>query len=156
VVVQNVQGRQNRVLRNNTRGAVAARNRGVQNIVGNANLGGQANTFDDDVDKAPVQGLSLNEDNIFQVDQCDAFDSDVDDAPTAQTIGLKTSNFDQLYAYLKQHETHANENKMMLKRYTQHAIDPLALVPNVSPHQYPSKSLAIPQSAYVPPVNYQP
>ncbi|GJW63828.1 hypothetical protein Tco_0115712 [Tanacetum coccineum] len=43
-------------------------------------------------------------------------------------IGLKTSNYDQLYAYLKQHEVHANENKMMLERYTQHAIDPLAFV----------------------------
>ncbi|GJT39594.1 hypothetical protein Tco_0939459 [Tanacetum coccineum] len=40
--------------------------------------------------------------------------------------GLKTSNYDYLYAYLKQHEAHANENKMMLERYTQHAIDPLA------------------------------
>ncbi|GJX56754.1 hypothetical protein Tco_0286651 [Tanacetum coccineum] len=28
--------------------------------------------------------------------------------------GLKDSNFDQLYAYLKQHEAHANENKMIL------------------------------------------
>ncbi|GJY86925.1 hypothetical protein Tco_0500951 [Tanacetum coccineum] len=44
--------------------------------------------------------------------------------------GLKTSNYDQLYAYLKQHEAHANENKMMLERYTQHAIDPLAFVSN--------------------------
>ncbi|GJS32425.1 hypothetical protein Tco_0530807 [Tanacetum coccineum] len=33
--------------------------------------------------------------------------------------GLKDSNFDQLYAYLKQHEAHANENKMMLERLTQ-------------------------------------
>nr|GEX44724.1 NBS-containing resistance-like protein [Tanacetum cinerariifolium] len=48
-------------------------------------------------------------------------------------IGLKESNYDQLYAYLKQHEAHDNENKMMLERYNQHAIDPLALVPNVSP-----------------------
>ncbi|GKC63171.1 hypothetical protein Tco_1095769 [Tanacetum coccineum] len=29
--------------------------------------------------------------------------------------GLKESNYDQLYAYLKQHEAHANENKMMLE-----------------------------------------
>ncbi|GJR02067.1 hypothetical protein Tco_0525051 [Tanacetum coccineum] len=29
--------------------------------------------------------------------------------------GLKDSNYDQLYAYLKQHEAHANENKMMLE-----------------------------------------
>ncbi|GJZ81321.1 hypothetical protein Tco_0646315 [Tanacetum coccineum] len=50
--------------------------------------------------------------------------------------GLKTSNYDQLYAYLKQHEAHANENKMMLERYNQHAIDPLAFVSNVSPPQY--------------------
>ncbi|GJV44633.1 hypothetical protein Tco_1429169 [Tanacetum coccineum] len=27
-------------------------------------------------------------------------------------IGLRDSNYDQLYAYLKQHEAHANENKM--------------------------------------------
>nr|GEV04377.1 retrovirus-related Pol polyprotein from transposon TNT 1-94 [Tanacetum cinerariifolium] len=29
--------------------------------------------------------------------------------------GLRDSNYDQLYAYLKQHETHAKENKMMLE-----------------------------------------
>ncbi|GKB84362.1 hypothetical protein Tco_0956634 [Tanacetum coccineum] len=40
--------------------------------------------------------------------------------------GLETSNYDQLYAYLKQHEAHANENKIMLERYNQHAIDPLS------------------------------
>ncbi|GJZ66370.1 hypothetical protein Tco_0623066 [Tanacetum coccineum] len=49
--------------------------------------------------------------------------------------GLKTYNYDQLYAYLKQHEAHANENKMMLERYNQHAIDPLAFASNVSPSQ---------------------
>ncbi|GJS83307.1 hypothetical protein Tco_0749848 [Tanacetum coccineum] len=38
--------------------------------------GGQTNTFDNDVDEAPVQDLVLNKDNIFQDDQCDAFDSD--------------------------------------------------------------------------------
>ncbi|GKC75048.1 hypothetical protein Tco_1125822 [Tanacetum coccineum] len=70
--------------------------------------------------------------------------------------GLKTSNNDQLYAYLKQHDAHANKNKMMLERYTQHAIDPLALVSNVSTHQDPSQSSAIPQSTYVPLVNNQP
>ncbi|GKA52943.1 hypothetical protein Tco_0746258 [Tanacetum coccineum] len=40
--------------------------------------------------------------------------------------GLKQFNYDQLYAYLKQHEAYANENMMMLERYNQHAIDPLA------------------------------
>ncbi|GJW63866.1 hypothetical protein Tco_0115750 [Tanacetum coccineum] len=37
--------------------------------------------------------------------------------------GLKDSNFDQLYAYLKQHEAHANENKMILERLTQQTVD---------------------------------
>ncbi|GJS40812.1 retrovirus-related pol polyprotein from transposon TNT 1-94 [Tanacetum coccineum] len=46
----------------------------------------QGNTFDADVDNQPVQDLALNEDNIFQADECDAFDSDVNDEPTAQTI----------------------------------------------------------------------
>nr|GEW84560.1 hypothetical protein [Tanacetum cinerariifolium] len=42
--------------------------------------------------------------------------------------GLGDSNYDQLYAYLKQHEVYANENKMMLDRFTQHTVDPLALM----------------------------
>nr|GEX06989.1 hypothetical protein [Tanacetum cinerariifolium] len=50
--------------------------------------------------------------------------------------GLKDSNYDQLYAYLKQHETHAKENKMMLERFSQHTVDPLALMSNVSNPQY--------------------
>ncbi|GJR51709.1 hypothetical protein Tco_1402230 [Tanacetum coccineum] len=44
--------------------------------------------------------------------------------------GLKESNHDQLYAYLKQHESHANENKIMMERLNQHSHDPLALVSN--------------------------
>nr|GEV42895.1 retrovirus-related Pol polyprotein from transposon TNT 1-94 [Tanacetum cinerariifolium] len=44
--------------------------------------------------------------------------------------GLRDSNYDQLYAYLKQHETHANENKMILDRFTQHTMDHLALMSN--------------------------
>ncbi|GJT93402.1 hypothetical protein Tco_1082247 [Tanacetum coccineum] len=114
VVVQNVQGRQNRGQGNYARGAVTAGNGGVHNRVGNADpeyfkdkmllmqaqengavldedqllfiTGGQTNTFDDEVDEAPVQDLALNEDKIFQANQCDAFDSDVDEAPTAHTM----------------------------------------------------------------------
>ncbi|GKF00160.1 hypothetical protein Tco_0023510, partial [Tanacetum coccineum] len=48
--------------------------------------GEQGNTFDADVDNQLVQDLALNEDNIFQADECEAFDSNVDDEPTAQTI----------------------------------------------------------------------
>ncbi|GKC49959.1 hypothetical protein Tco_1072704 [Tanacetum coccineum] len=50
--------------------------------------------------------------------------------------GLRDSNYDQLYDYLKQHEAHINENKMMLDRFTQHIMDPLALMTNVSHQQY--------------------
>ncbi|GJU17453.1 hypothetical protein Tco_1145419 [Tanacetum coccineum] len=60
--------------------------------------GGQTNTFDDDVDEAPVQDLALNEDNVFQADQCDAFNSDVDEAPTAQTMFMENlSSADLIY-----------------------------------------------------------
>ncbi|GKD72177.1 hypothetical protein Tco_1330459, partial [Tanacetum coccineum] len=156
VIVQNVQGRQNRGQGNNARGAVAAGNGGFQNRIGNASpgqakpikcynyngigyiarqcthpkrkqnskyfedkmllmqaqengvvldeeqllfiAGGQTNTFDDDVDEAPVQYLALNEDNVFQADQCDAFDSDVDETPTSQTMFMANlSSADLIY-----------------------------------------------------------
>nr|GEY30850.1 hypothetical protein [Tanacetum cinerariifolium] len=65
--------------------------------------------------------------------------------------GLRDSNYDQLYAYLKQHETHANENKMMLDRFSQHTLDPLALMSNVSHQQHYSQSSSTPFFTYVPP-----
>ncbi|GJS54369.1 hypothetical protein Tco_0627731 [Tanacetum coccineum] len=70
--------------------------------------------------------------------------------------GFKESNHDQLYAYLKQHELHANENKMLIERLNQHSQDPLALVSNVSPYHYPSSSSVPPQSSYTLPLTYQP
>nr|GEU63380.1 hypothetical protein [Tanacetum cinerariifolium] len=69
---------------------------------------------------------------------------------------LKESNHDHLYAYLKQHELHANEKKMLMERLNQHSHDPLALVSNVSPYQYPSSSSVPLQPSYIPPVLYQP
>ncbi|GJT41853.1 hypothetical protein Tco_0941718 [Tanacetum coccineum] len=92
VVVQNVQGRQNRGQWNYARGAVAAGNEGVQNRVGNANPGqGRLN-------EEQVQDLALNKDNVFQADQCDSFDSDVDEAPTAQTMFMANlSSVDPIY-----------------------------------------------------------
>nr|GFA54585.1 integrase, catalytic region, zinc finger, CCHC-type, peptidase aspartic, catalytic [Tanacetum cinerariifolium] len=42
--------------------------------------------------------------------------------------GLRDSNYDQLYAYLKQHETHAQENQTMLERFSQPTMDPLVLM----------------------------
>nr|GEV59670.1 integrase, catalytic region, zinc finger, CCHC-type, peptidase aspartic, catalytic [Tanacetum cinerariifolium] len=67
--------------------------------------------------------------------------------------GLRDSNYDQLYAYLKQHETHAKENKMMMERFSQPTVDPLALLSNVSnPHHYsPSSST----STFLPQTNNQ-
>ncbi|GKC06854.1 hypothetical protein Tco_0998464 [Tanacetum coccineum] len=70
--------------------------------------------------------------------------------------GLKESNHDQLYAYLKKQELHDNENKMLMERLNQHSHDPLALVSNVSSYQYPSSSSTPPQPSYIPPVTYQP
>ncbi|GKE69053.1 gag-pol polyprotein [Tanacetum coccineum] len=64
--------------------------------------------------------------------------------------GLKESNFDQLYAYLKQHELHANENRMMMEMFIQPTNDPLALVLNASVQQYPTQSSKSPQSSNEP------
>nr|GEZ92721.1 hypothetical protein [Tanacetum cinerariifolium] len=64
--------------------------------------------------------------------------------------GLRESNYDQLYAYLKQHETHAKENKMMLERFSQHTVDPLALMSNVSNPQHYSPLSSTSSSTQVP------
>ncbi|GJU50951.1 hypothetical protein Tco_1220506 [Tanacetum coccineum] len=49
---------------------------------------------------------------------------------------LYTTNYDQLYAYLSQHERHANEVRIMRERYT----NPLALVANSQTLYNPSQS----------------
>ncbi|GJY77147.1 hypothetical protein Tco_0482263 [Tanacetum coccineum] len=64
--------------------------------------------------------------------------------------GLKGGTFDQLYAYLKQHEVHANENRMMMERFIQPIDDPLALVSNASNQKYPTQSSESPQSSNQP------
>nr|GEY20150.1 hypothetical protein [Tanacetum cinerariifolium] len=65
--------------------------------------------------------------------------------------GLRDSSYGQLYAYLKQHERHANENKMMLDRFSQHTLDPFALMSNVSHQQHYLQSSSTLPSTYVPP-----
>nr|GEV40090.1 retrovirus-related Pol polyprotein from transposon TNT 1-94 [Tanacetum cinerariifolium] len=65
--------------------------------------------------------------------------------------GLRDSNYDQLYAYLKQQETHENKNKMMLERFSQPTVDPLALLSNVSNPQHYSPSSSASTSTQVPP-----
>nr|GEV29249.1 reverse transcriptase domain-containing protein [Tanacetum cinerariifolium] len=66
--------------------------------------------------------------------------------------GLRDSNYDQLYAYLKQYEIHAQENKMMLERFSQPTVDPLALMSNVSnlQHYSPSSSTSLSTQASQP------
>nr|GEW94458.1 retrovirus-related Pol polyprotein from transposon TNT 1-94 [Tanacetum cinerariifolium] len=65
--------------------------------------------------------------------------------------GLRDSNYDQLYAYLKQHEAYANENKMMLDRFTQHTVNPFALMSHISNQQHYPHSFRTPPSIYVQP-----
>nr|GFA00954.1 hypothetical protein [Tanacetum cinerariifolium] len=65
--------------------------------------------------------------------------------------GLRDPNYDQLYAYLNKHEAYSNENKMMLDRFTQHTVDPRALMSNVSHPQHFSPSSLTSSSRYVPP-----
>ncbi|GJU57267.1 retrovirus-related pol polyprotein from transposon TNT 1-94 [Tanacetum coccineum] len=64
--------------------------------------------------------------------------------------GLKESNFDQLYAYLKQHKVHANENKMTLEKFTLPTNNPLALVSNASVQQNPTQFTKSPQTTNEP------
>ncbi|GJW65195.1 retrovirus-related pol polyprotein from transposon TNT 1-94 [Tanacetum coccineum] len=116
VVVQNVQGRQNRGQRNNTRGAGAAGYGGAHNRVGNAILGQakqvkcnncngighiarnctqpkrpqNSEYFKDKMllMQAQENGVALDEEQLLFIaaDDYDAFDSDVDEAPTTQTV----------------------------------------------------------------------
>nr|GFB03683.1 hypothetical protein [Tanacetum cinerariifolium] len=69
--------------------------------------------------------------------------------------GLRDSNYDQLFAYLKRHEAHAKENKMMLERLSQPTAkptaDPLALLSNVSNTQHGSPSSSTSSFTQLPP-----
>ncbi|GKD37619.1 hypothetical protein Tco_1257826 [Tanacetum coccineum] len=66
---------------------------------------------------------------------------------------LYTTNYDQLYAYLSQHERHAQEVRITRERY----LDPLALVANsqtlYNPSQFPQHSSS---SMYPPPQQFTP
>ncbi|GJU54636.1 hypothetical protein Tco_1228350 [Tanacetum coccineum] len=115
VVVQNVQGRQNRVQGNNAKGSVAAGNGGENGVVLDEEQllfieGGQDNTFNNDVDEPPVQDLALNIDHVFQADQYDAFDSDVDEALTAQTMFMVHDHDNYLVNVGEYHEVHEMQN----------------------------------------------
>ncbi|GJR34610.1 hypothetical protein Tco_1210294 [Tanacetum coccineum] len=109
-------GQQNRGQGNNVRGTGVTGYGGAQNRDGNANLGGQDNAVDEDMDEQPVQDLALNVDNVFQADDCDAFDSDVDEDPTAKTMFMANlSSADPVYD-----EASPSYNSDILSEVTDH------------------------------------
>nr|GEU72513.1 integrase, catalytic region, zinc finger, CCHC-type, peptidase aspartic, catalytic [Tanacetum cinerariifolium] len=100
VVVQNVQGRQNRVQGNIARGVVDA---------GNGRIGTELPKRPQNSDyfkekmllmQAQENGVDLDEEQLLFLvaDQCNAFDSDVDEAPTAKTMFMANlSSTDPVY-----------------------------------------------------------
>nr|GEV40456.1 hypothetical protein [Tanacetum cinerariifolium] len=151
VVIQNVQGRQNRGHGNNARGACVAGYGGAQNRVGYANPGqarqikcyncngideeqllfitsGQDNVVDDDVDEQPIQDLALNVDNVFQADDYDAFDSNVDEAPTTQTMFMANlSSADPVYDEAEEVTSLKKDFKQKENQYLEEFLDMKAL-----------------------------
>nr|GEV06086.1 putative zinc finger, CCHC-type [Tanacetum cinerariifolium] len=97
VVVQNVQGRQNRGQGNNARGR-------VQLVMGKlrTDLGMQIQVKQGRLSAttAMENGVALDEEKLLFIvaNDCDAFDSDVDEAPTAQTMLMANlSSTDPVY-----------------------------------------------------------
>nr|GEY40206.1 retrovirus-related Pol polyprotein from transposon TNT 1-94 [Tanacetum cinerariifolium] len=66
--------------------------------------------------------------------------------------GLKETNHKQLYAYLKQYEKHAAQDKMIIERLSPPSNDPLAFISNVQPHVQssyaPHQSLVVQSNKY--------
>ncbi|GJU56108.1 hypothetical protein Tco_1229822 [Tanacetum coccineum] len=57
--------------------------------------------------------------------------------------GLKETNHEQLYAYLKQHEKHAAQDRLIIERITPPTNDPLAFVSSVQPYSQLSQSQSL-------------
>ncbi|GKB65718.1 hypothetical protein Tco_0921904, partial [Tanacetum coccineum] len=57
--------------------------------------------------------------------------------------GLKETNHEQLYAYLKQHEKHDAQDRLIIERITPPTNDPLAFVSSVQPYSQPSQSQSL-------------
>nr|GEY08702.1 hypothetical protein [Tanacetum cinerariifolium] len=138
VVVQNVQGRQNRGQGMNPQGRGAAGYGGALNRFGNVNPG-QArpdNAFDDDVDEQPVQDLALNVDNVFQADDYPvtyeagpSYDSDI--------VSEVQDHDHYRDAVCAQHEEHAMHESVQLNYVVESHAD------------YMSDSNMIPYDQYV-------
>nr|GEY52408.1 hypothetical protein [Tanacetum cinerariifolium] len=78
-------------------------------------------------------------------------------AAVKRNKGLKETNHEQLYAYLKQHKKHAAQDRLIIERITSTTNDQLAFVSSVQPytqsspvqsHQYPPSSVPL-QSPHV-------
>ncbi|GJW22571.1 retrovirus-related pol polyprotein from transposon TNT 1-94 [Tanacetum coccineum] len=57
--------------------------------------------------------------------------------------GLKETNHEQLYAYLKQHEKHAAQDRLIIERITPPTNDLLAFVSSVQPYSQPLQSQSL-------------
>ncbi|GJW80540.1 hypothetical protein Tco_0144515 [Tanacetum coccineum] len=94
--------------------------------------------------------LSLQERESNLYNEFDKFTSEKD---VKLAKDMHNSNFDQLYAYLRQHEAYANEVRMIRQRFP----DPLALVANSynTPPQQQFYSPPFHQQSYQAPLVYQ-
>ncbi|GJU23622.1 hypothetical protein Tco_1156964 [Tanacetum coccineum] len=68
----------------------------------------------------------------------------------AKTFGENVEDDSGSCSALKEHEVHANENRIMMERFSQPNNDPLALVSDASVQQYPTQSSKSPQSSAEP------
>ncbi|GKC16655.1 hypothetical protein Tco_1013437 [Tanacetum coccineum] len=127
--------------------------------------GEHANTFDADVDNQPVQDLALNEDNLFQANECDAFDSDVDDEPTTQSIFMANlSSTGQQFYKLDKQEIHnevqqanvidstsvdmGNSNVIPYEQYL--SVDNISVVPSCASSALNDVCVSSDNDAFVP------
>ncbi|GJV67922.1 retrovirus-related pol polyprotein from transposon TNT 1-94 [Tanacetum coccineum] len=109
--------------------------------------GEQGNTFDADVDNQPVQDLALNEDNIFQADECDAFDSDVHTLENAidhiVTNEVQQSNvIDSTSVYM------GNNNVIPYEQYL--SVNNISVVPSCASSTLNNVCVSFENDAFVP------
>nr|GEV88876.1 retrovirus-related Pol polyprotein from transposon TNT 1-94 [Tanacetum cinerariifolium] len=103
VVVQNVQGRQNKVQGNTARGVVVVDLDEKQLLF---LVGGQTYTFDDEVDKGPVQDMGHNKDNIFEADQFYDEDGPSYDSDTLYEVQDHDNCLDNMHESYEKHKIH--------------------------------------------------
>ncbi|GKD33705.1 hypothetical protein Tco_1249214 [Tanacetum coccineum] len=104
----------------------------------------------DSINNGPLVYLTIKENGLYNLFDKFAYVQGetlkfVTDVKLAKS--LYTTNYDQLYAYLSQHERHANEVHIMRERYS----DPLALVANTLTLYNPSQSPQHSGSSMYPP-----